>query len=35
MIPVSYDGTGVIVTLASYVTPGCHMTLASHDTGVI
>ena len=35
MTPVSYDGTGVTVTLASYDTPGCHMTLVSHDgTGV-
>jgi len=35
MTPVSYDGTGVTVTLAPYDTPGCHMTLVSHDgTGV-
>ena len=23
--PVSYDGTGVAVTLASYDAPGCHV----------
>jgi hypothetical protein len=25
MAPVSYDGTGVTVTLVSYDTPGCRM----------